>query len=144
MKPSASATLVCSVMLAALALAIDAQAAQGLSQVRDKWIGQSAGRLIAQHGYPDNVIETQEGRKVYAYVKTKRRLYSVPIYVPPTTHETDIYQPNTGTYSYGVTNSPGTWVFEYRTRETRCTGYFEIDARQTIVAVQFKGEDCPN
>ncbi len=89
MKPSASATLVCSVMLAALALAIDAQAAQGLSQVRDKWIGQSAGRLIAQHGYPDNVIETQEGRKVYAYVKTKRRLYSVPIYVPPEKLEED-------------------------------------------------------
>ena len=132
-------------VIGVLILAVETQAAQSLTQVKSKWMGQNAVSLIEQHGYPDQVLETQAGNKVYVYVKKKRRLYSVPIYIPPTTHEIDTYEPDTGTYSYsyGVSNPQGTWAFEYRTRETQCTGYFEVDPSHAIVGVQFKGEDCP-
>jgi hypothetical protein len=143
-KPSAKTlSALAAVAAAVLLLSVETRAGQTLRQVREKYIGQDAGLLIEKHGHPDQVFETQQGNKVYAYVKTKRRLYSVPIYVPPRTSEFDAFQPDTGTYFYGISNAPGTWAFEYRTRESRCTGYFEVDARHTIVGVSFKGEDCP-
>lgn len=147
MKSAASATksMGWAVLIAMflLAAAVDADAAQTLREIRDKWIGRSAAALIDQHGYPDTVNDTDSGNKIFAYSKTKRRMYSVPIYIPPVTHELDIYRPADGVYSYGTSTTQGTWAFEYRTREATCTGYFEIGPDSTIVGVRFKGEECP-
>lgn len=118
-------------------------AKQSIDQVRQKWIGKHINKLVEVHGYPDNTVKAPNGNNVYVFVKDIKKFYPVAIYQPQSERGIDIYEPSTGTYSYGISTQKDRMSFEQRLVKIKCAGYFEVDQRQLIVNIRFKGDSCP-
>lgn len=134
---------VCLVVACMFGFISSAAAGQTAEDVRVKWVGEHQDRLIEKHGTPDGKSESAGGNRVYEYVKTKIKYHPTPIFRQKMETDVDQYQVDTGRYSSGTATTEGGWMYKYDTEEVRCTGYFEIDAADTIVNVWFEGENCP-
>lgn len=116
---------------------------QTLDEVREKWIGKPLSTLIDAHGYPDENFRASNGHMVYVYAKRGEKLVPVPVIRQPELKEIELYETKSGAYSYGTSRQPGGIIIEQRLASKHCTGYFEINDQDTIIAVRFKGKDCP-
>jgi len=116
---------------------------QTLDEVREKWIGKPLSTLIDAHGYPDENFRASNGHMVYVYSKRGEKLVPVSVIRQPELKEIELYETKSGAYSYGTVRQPGGIIIEQRLATKHCTGYFEINDQDTIIAVRFKGRDCP-
>jgi hypothetical protein len=129
-------------VLAAMPI-LAAAGGQTLEEVKEKWIGKPLSALIDTHGYPDENFRAPNGHMVYVYAKNGEKLVTVPVIRQPELKEIELYETKSGAYSYGVQRQPGGIILEHHVAAKHCTGYFEINDQDTIIAVRFKGKDCP-
>lgn len=101
----------------------------------DSWKGRNVNHLIHSWGYPNKIIQSPEGNKVYVYHYKQVGRYPI-IYHPGST--TVVNNGKGDTYinsSQGYYSGGGRYNYS-------CTTWFEISDSHKIINVTFRGNDC--
>lgn len=101
----------------------------------DLWKGASVNALIEHWGYPNKIIHSPGGNKVYVYHYHNKGKYPSEYHPSSTTVVTNkhgsTYVSNTGGYYSGG----GSYNLQ-------CTTWFEISKHKKVKSISFRGNDC--
>ena len=100
----------------------------------NRWRGENINTLIEAWGFPDNTIRAPSGNKVYVYKYRVTGRYPRS-YIPGNTTVT------TGKNRTYVNTTNGYYVGGGR-YDNQCTTWFEVNKKEIIIMVTFRGNDC--